>query len=76
VQCFAAAASLARKGSSLRERFLGDGLVPVPSALGLGRTPKGALGIAAKRQWTGYGMNHLDLLDRAAVYARLRQWLA
>ena len=76
VQCFAAAASLARKGSSLRERFLGDGLVQVPSALGHGRTPKGALGIAAKRQWIGYGMNHLDLLDRPEVYDRIRRWLA
>ena len=76
VQCFAVAASLARKGASLRERFLGDGLVPVPSALGLGRTPKGALGISANRQWIGYGMNHLDLLDRPEVYDRVRRWLA
>jgi pimeloyl-ACP methyl ester carboxylesterase len=76
VQCFAAAASLARKGGSLRERFLGDGLVQVPSALGHGRTPKGALGIAAKRQWIGYGMNHLDLLDRPEVCDRIRRWLA
>ncbi len=76
VPCFAAAASLARKGSALRERFLGDGLVPVPSALGHGRTPKGALGIPAKRQWIGYGMNHLDLLDRAEVCDRIRSWLA
>ncbi|NJD86489.1 MAG: alpha/beta hydrolase [Betaproteobacteria bacterium] len=76
VQCFAAAASLARKGASLRERFLGDGLVPVPSALGLGRTPKGALGVPANRQWIGYGMNHLDLLDRPEVYDRIRRWLA
>jgi hypothetical protein len=76
VQCFAAAASLARKGGGLRERFLGDGLVQVPSALGHGRTPKGALGIATKRQWIGYGMNHLDLLDRPEVYDRIRRWLA
>jgi hypothetical protein len=76
VQCFAAAASLARKSAGLRERFIGDGLVQVPSALGHGRTPKGALGIAAKRQWIGYGMNHLDLLDRPEVYDRIRRWLA
>jgi len=76
VQGFAAAASLARKGSSLRERFLGDGLVQVPSALGQGRTPKGALGIPAKRQWIGYGLNHLDLLDRPEVCERIRRWLA
>jgi pimeloyl-ACP methyl ester carboxylesterase len=74
-QCFVAAASLARKGASLRERFLGDGLVPVPSALGLGRTTKGALGIPGKRQWIGYGMNHLDLLDLPEVYDRIRRWL-
>jgi pimeloyl-ACP methyl ester carboxylesterase len=75
VKCFAAAASLARKGSSLRERFLGDGLVPVPSALGAGRKPKEALAIPARQQWIGYGMNHLDLLDSPEVRDRLRRWL-
>ncbi len=76
VECYAAAASLARKGAGLRERFLGDGLVQVPSALGQGRTPRTALGIPPARQWVGYGINHLDLLDDRDVYQRLRAWLS
>lgn len=75
VKCFAAAASLAPKGASLRERFLGDGLVPVPSALGAGRKPREALAIPDRRKWIGYAMNHLDLLDRPEVRERLRRWL-
>jgi pimeloyl-ACP methyl ester carboxylesterase len=75
VECFAAAASLARKGAGLRERFLGDGLVQVPSALGQGKTPRSSLGIPASRQWIRYGINHLDLLDRHDVYERVRGWL-
>jgi hypothetical protein len=30
----------------------------------------------ASRQWIGYGMRHLDLLDRPEVYAQIRRWLA
>jgi hypothetical protein len=30
---------------------------------------------AKDRQWIGYGMNHLDLLDRSEVYAQIRRWL-
>jgi len=74
VRCFAIAASLAAKGSAARR--LGDGLVPLASALGRNRDPARALHFAKDRQWIGYDMGHLDLLSRPEVYARLRQWLA
>ncbi len=76
VQCYAIAASMAAKSSALRERILGDGLVPLPSALGQHDNPQRCLAIPKTRQWVGYRMNHLDLLDREEVYAKLRQWLA
>jgi hypothetical protein len=76
VKCFAVAASLAKRGGGLGDGLLGDGLVPVPSALGQGREPGASLDFPAGRRWIAYGTGHLDLLDRPAVYTRLRRWLA
>lgn len=75
VRCYAAGASIARRSGSLKERMLGDGLVPLDSALGRHADASRTLAFAEDRQATFYGMNHLDLLNRAEVYARLRQWL-
>jgi hypothetical protein len=75
VRCHAAAASIGRQGGDLKDRLLGDGLVPLDSALGRHPQPARTLGFAADRQWVGYGMNHMDLLSRAEVYAQVRQWL-
>ena len=75
VRCYAIAASLGREGGELKERLLGDGLVPLDSALGRHRDPDRSLHIAQDRQWIGYGLNHLDVLDDAGVQARLCEWL-
>ena len=48
-----------------------DVLVPVGSALGLHRDPGRALAFPEPRRWVGRGLGHFDLLDDAAVYARL-----
>ena len=76
VRCGAIAASLGAQGGTLKEKLLGDGLVPLDSALGRHADPGRSLAFAADRQWVGYGMNHLDLLDRAEVYAQLKEWLS
>jgi hypothetical protein len=76
VKCFAVAASLSKRPGRLGDGLVGDGLVPVPSALGQGRAPGASLDFPAGRHWIAYGTGHLDLLDRAAVYTRLRRWLA
>ena len=75
VKCYAVAASIADKGGGPVKRLLGDGLVPLDSALGRHADPSKNLSFPKTRQWVGYGMNHMDLLDRAEVYARLRRWL-
>jgi hypothetical protein len=74
VWSYAIAGSLSREGGDPRKR-LGDGLVPLASALGRHSDPERSLDIAEERQWIGYGMNHLDVLGAAGAYARLRQWL-
>jgi pimeloyl-ACP methyl ester carboxylesterase len=75
VACYAIAASLAKKSGELKERLLGDGLVPLDSALGQGADAKRNLTFPKTRQWVGYGMHHLDLLDRKEVYTQIRRWL-
>lgn len=76
VACFAVAASTGRADGDLKDRLLGDGLVPLDSALGRHADPARSLGFPIDRQWIGYGMNHLDLLHRDEVTAQLCRWLA
>ncbi len=76
VRCYAIAAVLGKQGAPLSNDWLGDGLVPVDSALGRHANPALALLIPARRQWIAYGCGHLDLLGRADVYERIRGWLA
>jgi pimeloyl-ACP methyl ester carboxylesterase len=75
VKCFAVAASIAQKTAAPVKRLLGDGLVPLDSALGRHVDPGRNLAFPKNRQWVGYGMNHMDLLDRKAVYMQLKRWL-
>jgi pimeloyl-ACP methyl ester carboxylesterase len=75
VACYAIAASLAKNSGELKERLFGDGLVPLASALGQGSDSKRNLNFPKTRQWVGYGMNHLDVLDRKEVYERIRRWV-
>ncbi len=75
VQCYAAAATLAERRGLVAERLVGDGLVPLDSALGRHSDPARTLALPKQRQWVGYGMGHLELLNRPEVYAQLRQWL-
>jgi pimeloyl-ACP methyl ester carboxylesterase len=75
VRCFAAAACLGAQGDDVKSRLLGDGLVPLASALGRHADPLRTLGFAEDRQWVGYGMNHIDLLGRVEVFEKLKQWL-
>ncbi len=76
VTAYAIAGTLSRKPGGLRGAFVGDGLVPVASALGRHARIERDLGLPRARQWIGHGISHLDLLDSEAVYARLLAWLA
>ncbi len=76
VACYTAAASLGLRAGDVKGRVLGDGIVPLESALGIHRNPEHSLAFAESNRWVGYGMRHLDLLRRPEVYARIRDWLA
>lgn len=70
-----AAASLSARADGARARWLGDGLVPVPSALGRDRDARRALRLPASHRRVFTGLGHLDLLTHPDVYAQLREWL-
>ena len=75
VACYAVAATLAAQRSPMAERLVGDGLVPLHSALGLHDDPARSLGFTKSRQCVRYGTGHLGLLSDAAVAHQLVQWL-
>ena len=74
-RCFAVAAHLGPAGGSLRSRLLGDGLVPVASALGQHDEAGRHLAFAPERQAVVHETTHLGLLGSAEVAAQLEQWL-
>lgn len=76
VRCYALAATIGRQDGDVKDRLLGDGLVPLDSALGRHADPARTLAFPADRQWTGHRMNHLELLNRPEAYAALKKWLA
>ena len=76
VQCYAIGAAIPTGESVPSAPLLGDGLVPLRSALGQHPDPARNLSFPESQQWIGYGMNHWDLLDRGEVYEQIRGWLA
>jgi len=75
VACYAIAGTRAREAGGLSERLVGDGFVPVASALGHHQNAARALPLPQDRQWIGRGLSHLDLLCRPDVYERIAGWL-
>ena len=76
VACFAVGATTGKTPSALTGRLLGDGIVPLASALGRHANRRLALRLDASRRWVAHGANHLDLLSRTDVYAQIKRWLA
>jgi hypothetical protein len=75
VRCYAIAASIGNRTGDIKDRLLGDGVVPADSALGLHNDPHYRLAFPQSRQWVGYNMRHADLLNRPEVYDKMREWL-
>jgi hypothetical protein len=76
VLCYAIAASTGKSAGDLGDILIGDGIVPLDSALGRHADPRLALAFDASKTWVAYGTHHLDLLSRPEVYARIKGWLA
>ncbi len=76
VACYDIAATTGKVAGDLSDLLIGDGIVPLASALGQHANPKLALTFEPSRQWIAYGTSHLDLLSRPEVYAQIHRWLA
>ena len=74
-RCFAVAGTLAREGE-LKDKLLGDGLVPAASALGKHRLAKRTLKFAPTQQRVFEQTGHMQLLSSREVFEQLRDWLA
>jgi len=75
VDCYAIAATMGARRNLLSDRLIGDGLVPLNSALGKHADGSRSLRFPETHQWVGYQMGHLELLHRPEVYCQLRAWL-
>ncbi|MDP2020758.1 MAG: alpha/beta hydrolase [Hydrogenophaga sp.] len=75
VACFAVAATLAGQRGLLADRLMGDGLVPLHSALGQHDDPERRLVFAKDSQHIVYRTGHLDLLSSPEVAAQVLAWL-
>ena len=75
VACYTVAATMAAKRSLLAERLIGDGLVPLRSALGQHDDPQRSLAFAKASQYIAYRKNHMELLASPDVAKQIAQWL-
>ncbi len=75
VEAYTVAATRARRAGSALDRLVGDGLVPIASAVGHHADPAHALAFPPDRQHVATGVHHFALLG-ADVYPLLRRWLA
>ena len=75
VSCYAVAATTSSQTSVKRDAWVGDGLVPLKSALGLHDEVSHCLSFSVENQWTLNDANHIDLLKNVSVTAQLQTWL-
>jgi hypothetical protein len=74
-RCYAIGGTLGAEAGDLKDKLLGDGLVPLASALGKHRLARRTLKFPPEHQRVFAGMDHLRLLSDLAVFEQLRDWL-
>ena len=73
VACFAVAGTTSKVAAS--SSLIGDGLVPVASALGRHANAALTLEFPPENQFVAYGTDHIALLKSEAIAAQLLRWL-
>jgi hypothetical protein len=76
VDCRTVAATLAEGRGALADRLVGDGLVPLHSALGDHADPRRSLGFADDSRRIVHGRSHLALLHDPDVTRQLVAWMS
>ena len=75
IACFTVAATAAAQRSPMADRLIGDGLVPLASALGQHEDPQRYLTFPAAAQTIVYNTHHMELLHSPEVSRQLVAWL-
>jgi pimeloyl-ACP methyl ester carboxylesterase len=75
VGCHTVAATLAEKRGALTDHLVGDGVVPLRSALGQHKVAVRSLSFATSSQLIAYRTSHMDLLSSPEVLDQIVQWL-
>lgn len=75
VACYAVAATIALKRGILADRLVGDGLVPLRSALGQHDDERRNLEFADGSQRIVRGLNHMELRSSPEVTHQIKRWL-
>ena len=75
VNCFTVAATTSGEANPLKDKLIGDGLVPLFSALGQHDEALHCLNFSPENQWTAYCMSHMALLARPEVTTQIVRWL-
>lgn len=73
VYCAALAGTTGQRVGDINDRLLGDGLVPVDSALGIDPQGHRTLALDPDVQWIGTGTHHLDLLSSQPAFEVLKR---
>ncbi len=76
INCFTVAATRAEKRNILADHVIGDGLVPLRSALGRHAESGRNLAFTDSSQKILYRTSHMEMLNRPEVNDQIIQWLA
>jgi hypothetical protein len=76
IKAYAIGAVAGSTDDSVQARLVGDGLVPLDSALCRHPDPRYALPIPSENQWVALNTNHLELQTSPEVYRRIKAWLS
>ncbi len=75
IQCYTVAATIGKTENKLKDELIGDGLVPLASALGKHQQAKYNLQFPESHQYICRNTKHLDLLNSLQVYSWIKKWL-
>tara|TARA_R110001632_G_scaffold82057_3_gene182297 strand:- start:436 stop:1641 length:1206 start_codon:yes stop_codon:yes gene_type:complete len=75
IECYSIAAVIGKAITSSSSQIMGDNMVGVKSALGQHSKPSKNLKFKKENTWVAYESNHLDLLNKPEIYAKIKQWV-
>lgn len=75
IEAYTVAALLGKSSAKIGDRLIGDGLVPLASALGQHKDADQQLSFLPEHIWIAYECNHLDLLSDLEIYDKIRAWI-